>query len=461
MFLTLIITRFLKFHHLLFRICFANHDMIKKITIIIFLLIFATLFLQNCDTTEPPISNQISKTIKLELIDVSCTEAFIGINAKDSILPINMFVYKNDKEIDNFILTKTDTAFIDTTLKPNEMYTYQVFGKMYGDEEKSDTLQVNSLNITSDLFTWETETFGENNNGVLYDVCLINDDNIWAVGEIYSDTSETLYNAVHWDGNSWKLKKIYFDSECSTVEYPPIKSIFAFDSDNILITNGGNIGFFDGENLNVDCAVNQFLTGAINKIWGTSTEDFYAVGNEGNIVHYINGHWKKLDSKTNLNLNDIWGTYKNGEKTIMVVGGNVLENADQIILQIKTDDTVEQINENGIFYPLGSVWFNNNFKFYIGGSGVFSKFYNNQFWSKNISGQYYIYSIRGNGLNDIIACGGLGFISHFNGITWTDNLLNENENNIGNIYSSVFKGNKYCGVGTNINGKAVIVTGVK
>jgi len=435
--------------------------MIKKVIIVAFLLSLTIMLFQNCNTTEPhPTINEKPKAVKLELIDVSCNEAYISINAKDIILPIDLSVYKNEKEISFFRLTKTDTTFIDTTLNPNELYIYQVITNNYGKEE-SDTLQVNTLDITSDLFTWQTITMGEYKNGVLYDVSLISDDDIWAVGEINSDTSKNKFNAVHWDGKMWSLKQIYYFSDCSVVEYPMLKAIFVFDSNKILITNGGSIGFFDGKNVEVDCKVNHLLNGAINKIWGTSIDDFYAVGNKGSIVHYANGQWKKLESKTNLNLNNIWGTNENDNETIIVVGGNLLENTDQVILQIYSDDTVEEINKFGVLYPLGSLWFKNNLKFYIGGAGLFSRHYNDQFWSRKISKQYYLYSIKGNGLNDLIACGGLGFISHFNGVTWTDNLGYDSENSISNIYSSVFKGNKYCGVGTNINGKAIIMTGIR
>ena len=32
--------------------------------------------------------------------------------------------------------------------------------------------------------------------------------------------------------------------------------------------------------------------------------------------------------------------------------------------------------------------------------------------------QYYIFSMRGNNLNDIVAVGGYGAVLHFNGVTW-------------------------------------------
>ncbi len=41
------------------------------------------------------------------------------------------------------------------------------------------------MDTTSHNFTWQTCTFGEHSNSVLYDVAIIDENNIWAVGEIY------------------------------------------------------------------------------------------------------------------------------------------------------------------------------------------------------------------------------------------------------------------------------------
>ena len=188
------------------------------------------------------------------------------------------------------------------------------------------------MDTTSHNFTWQTFTFGNAGAGssVLYDVAIIDENNIWAVGEIYMNDSlgnpdPNAYNAIHWNGTSWELKKIRYYGACSAVEYPPIKAIWAFSENNIVITNGGSIGWFDGINVNLDCVVNPLLTGSINKMWGNSSSDLYAVGNNGNIAHYQNGSWRKIESGTTLNINDILGDFneKTQEWEILVVAANV------------------------------------------------------------------------------------------------------------------------------------------
>ena len=202
-----------------------------------FLLLIVTFILvqqQSCNTTEPPpFKEEPPKAIKLKLLDVSCTEAFINVNADDSVLPVAITLKKDNTALFSFTLTKTDTVVIDTTLQPNINYTYQTTAQIKGKEENSDTLQVKTLNTTSHNFTWQKFEFGGiGGSSVLNDVAIIDENNIWVVGEIYADTTGQAYNAVHWNGTSWELKRIqtYFRGNLITV---PLDGIFAFSSTDI------------------------------------------------------------------------------------------------------------------------------------------------------------------------------------------------------------------------------------
>ncbi len=68
---------------------------------------------------------------------------------------------------------------------------------------------------TSHSFTWQTFEFGDDgaSPSSLKDVAIINDSDIWAVGSVYLNDSTgqpdyNAYNAIHWDGNKWELKRI-------------------------------------------------------------------------------------------------------------------------------------------------------------------------------------------------------------------------------------------------------------
>ncbi len=183
------------------------------------LTIFIIANLLSCDTTEPPkvIIPEQPKAITLKLLDVSCTEAFIEVAAEDSVLPVSLTIKKNEKELISFTLTKTDTVIIDTALSFNNDYTYQTEAEINGKTEESEILQVTTLNITSSNFTWEKYEFGGiGGSSALNDVAIINEDDIWAVGRIYADTTGKAYNAVHWNGSEWELKRIYYYGNCSS-----------------------------------------------------------------------------------------------------------------------------------------------------------------------------------------------------------------------------------------------------
>lgn len=434
----------------------------KNITILTFLLLIINFL--NCDTTEPPIPPvEKPKTIKLNLIDVSCTEAFISITASDTVLPVNITLRKNNIDFFNFFLTRTDTIIIDTTLEAGKLYIYETAAEINREIEKSDTLQVKTLELTSHNFTWQKFYFGNYATSYFNDVTIISEDNIWCVGTFsILDSSEfgyTTYNAVHWDGSEWELKQIYYYGDCSAVKYPTLRAIYVFPDNEIVVTNGGSIGWLNGDSVKLDCGINPLLTGAINKIWGRSSNDFYAVGDNGNIVHYQNGNWSKIESGTDLTVHDIWGIDENDKIKILAIASEIFEMKGKKVLSINSSGVTE-LPGDGLSWSMVTIWFYNKFREYAGGGGIFSKLNNQNIWKEKRFSQYYTYSIRGNGLNDIVICGGFGFVSHFNGEEWMDYIGNGLEEIAGNYYSIVIKENKTAVVGIE-NEKAVVLIGTR
>jgi len=325
------------------------------------------------------------------------------------------------------------------------------------------------MDTTSHDITFQSWTFGTIGSSVLYDVAIINENNIWAVGEInIADTSingYTTYNAVHWDGSNWELKRIYYYGSCSAVEYPPLKAIWAFSENNIVITNGGSIGWFDGNTINLDCNVNPLLTGAINKIWGSSSSDLYVVGNNGNIVHYNGTLWTQIESGTELNINDIWGDYneKTSEWEILAVASNYGTGLEKQILLLK-DNVVINIPTGSQMWPLLTTWFVPNRQYYVAGAGIYQKrLLMEGLWKNNATDitTFATTSIRGNNVNDVIGVGAFGDFIHFNGVNWKNDYQEPLLSN-GSYTEVIVKGDLVVAVGGNqisINSEAVILMG--
>lgn len=428
-------------------------------------LLFLLLPQQSCNTTEPPpFKEELLKAIKLKLLDVSCTEAFIKVSAADTVLPVNITLKKDNTALFSFTLTKTDTVVIDTTLQPNITYSYQTTAQIKGKEENSDTIQVKTLNTTSHNFTWQKFEFGGmGGSSVLYDVAIINENDIWAVGEIYADTTGQAYNAVHWNGSSWELKRIqtYFRGNLITV---PLEGIFAFSSTDIWMVgslpihgNGNDWTMYD-----LRTTVDPNLS--LSKAWGSSSNDMYFVGRAGSIAHYKNGSWSKIESGTDANILDIWSDknpFTNLSEIICTVGRGL----DQAgpwsgIIRIKDNFSTESLDQTGLGQIYGSLWFKSGIKYYIVGDGLYVKTYNDTTkWvnlNRNIT-SYYMSCIRGNGLNDIIVSGAYGELLHNNGSTWKS-FRDQTSLSNGTYYRVAIKGNIVVAVGQDQN-QGIILLG--
>lgn len=277
------------------------------------------------------------------------------------------------------------------------------------------------VDTTSHSFTFQSWTFGEHSGSALYDVAIINDTSIWAVGEIYTNDSLGLpdpkaYNVAYWNGSSWTLHRIMFYTICgqqSTTPYPA-KSIFAFNENDIWIAMlGGQIAKIEnGIQSETICLPWSFT---INKIWGTSSNDLYITGNNGNIAHYQNGSWSSIASGTSLNINDIWGIgEKGGNKIILCSAYNFASGGEKKLISI-SGSTVGEIPwvENRELY---TVWFNTRDKIYAGGEGLFYRTKNE--WKEETLPALFKFRVRGNELNDIWTVGGFGFAAHYNGKSW-------------------------------------------
>lgn len=431
--------------------------MIKAILYSSYLFALLLLFVQ-CDTNEPPTNSAI--TLKLE--DVSCTEVWIELTTTNLSLPATITLKQTNPTGDTKsqilnLNTKDSLLYIDSLI-PNKSYSF-IASHSGSSGISSNELSVTTMDITSHDFTFETFTIGGNAGScILYDVAIINENDIWAVGEInIADTSingYTTYNAVHWDGTEWELKRIKTNS-CGGVEYPPIKAISAFSSDDILFAHiDGSITHYNGIEFINDCSLITQLNGSANKIWGRASNDFYVVSGNGFIAHYNGTIWQRIESGTNTDINDVWGIVDQATEaqTIYCAVSFVFQTGDKKILTIQ-NNKVDSLSWN-TGRRIHSVWTSSNSYLYTAGGGIFEN--KRGFWNEITQVPlYYSRNIRGSGINNIFVCGDFGLFAHFNGSTWKT----YNELYIEGIYFSVaVKGNIVITVGLE-GGKAIIVKG--
>jgi len=362
----------------------------------------------------------------------------------------------------------------DNELQPNKTYNYKVIIQPSNHTAiQSKTVTATTMDTTSHNFSWQTYTFGGvHGSSVLNDVAIINENDIWAVGEIHTAETDQFdsngvwvqpYNAVHWDGNIWELKRIIVNFRGNST-FIPLEGIFAFSSNDIWVVgslpihgDGNNWRIYDVREI-----TNSNLS--LSKAWGTSSNNMYFVGRGGSIAHYNGSGWRKIESPTDLNINDIWGSYNNktGTWEILCVASNIFSSLDRAILNIDTNtQKVTQLPTQPINGTLSSVWFKPNSKYFVtGGGGNFEKYNLSEInWKHSIVSilRYSILKIRGNELNDIFGAGGGGEVLHFNGKT-TKSYYNIAKLVNGNYYSIAVKNNLVIAVGED-NPTAVILIG--
>ncbi len=424
-----------------------------------------TLLLTSC---EEPTSSGVgggSVSVTLSVADVSCTEAWLrvttqGVNLNEG---ATITLYRDDSVRSSFPIYSADTLIYDEGLLPSKTYRYKAtltFKQTSGSITKeSNTAEAVTMDTTSHEFTWQTFTFGgANGSSYLRDVAIINENDIWAVGEIHTedtdqwneDSTEWIqpYNAVHWNGQEWELRRILYRNG-----FWDIHSLLAFSSNDIWFE-----GFvhFDGESFNSLPIPNILIGWQINSMWGLSSEDFYVVGNGGNIAHYQNGTWTKIESGTELHFRDISGY---GGR-IYTVAAKLFSGVNSELYKIENDETT-LVDGTNIGLSSVTVYVLKE-KLYVYGYYRLVHTEGTEGWKEesepvNFDG---FSKIRGTGYNEIAAAGSYGKIYHFNGASWKERRINVNGGALPDYMSVDIKDDVICAVSAPLgNGATAVAIG--
>jgi hypothetical protein len=189
------------------------------------------------------------------------------------------------------------------------------------------------------------------------------------------------------------------------------------------------------------------------------------VGNRGNIAHYNGNKWIKIESGTDKNIYDIYGeyNYKTNKYEILAVASNLLTNIKELDILSIEGNSATKINSEPIAQPLQSLWFKPNRKYYLVGSGIYSKNRLDEKEWKILSwnmAKYFEHSIAAQNVNDIIISGDYNEVLHYNGITWKSYRGLELPNTYGRLLKVSYKSNIVCIVGQN-DSKGILHIGKK
>ncbi|MBC8395358.1 MAG: hypothetical protein H8E08_00110 [Candidatus Marinimicrobia bacterium] len=387
-----------------------------------FLLPFSFLLITACP--DPPKDNTPERdtTIHLEVLSTFTTTAKLYISVDDTTAEWTFGLTRNGEDVLTATVYNNDTTFTDGGLNPGTQYTYQAQWLDDGIAvDSSLNVVTQTMDTTSHNFVWEIDTLGEYGS-YLNDVAIIDENNIWVVGNIETVSGE--YNAAKWDGSEWELMVIY----SNTLD---LYSIQYFNEDDIWVTDYCSPIHWDGnvwtlyhlQNLGLDAC-------AGNAIRGTSSSNIYFVGNGGSIVHYDGSEFTKMESGTEVDLEDIDGT-EDGEH--LIVSGFDLfgYNNTSPLLHIHNGE-ITKVYEST--YPWGNEedWGRIEAIEVIGDTVYLSTWGRDWIAYNYLTGEAreYLYNsipefygmrmvdVCSNGINDILLAGAFPATLHFNGVSW-------------------------------------------
>jgi hypothetical protein len=310
-----------------------------------------------------------------------------------------------------------------------------------------------NVDTTSHAFRWQVDMIGDGLSNGFSDIAVLNDSLAYAVGEVYlNDTSGNLdpilYNYAKWDGNNWKVKRLYYHFQTDSA-IGPIYSIFAITENDVWF-GFGNLVHWDGQLFQSFAIPPAIAPPRANKIWGTSDNNLYVVGPDGHIVHFDGTQWELLQTGSTLQVFDIWGVKSEGggQDQILAVGSDGI---NKKLLSIQ-GTSITSVTDSGLSASIFGVWFVPNQKYYVVGAGIGQKdILDNNLWSVYRPGVVTSYTsdgVRGNATNDVFVTGDFMEIVHFNGSTWY-NYRNEIPYASGGFAKVAVKGNLVIAVGFN------------
>ena len=419
-----------------------------------FLLLLSASF--SCKDS-PSASDNVNVTLTFE--DASCIETWLRLKIENATAPYSVTLIRDGNPLATLNILSSDTLLIDEGLAPSTTYTYRASVTLDNNfVVQSSDAPARTMDTTSHNWIFDPPVLlGDGSSSVLFDVAIINDTLAYAVGEIYKQDSlgnwdPLPYNLVKWDGNLWELRRVTVAFRGNSVTVP-LEGIFALSATDIWVAGSipihGDGVYWNGFDI-------QMLVGAgatVSRIWGAPS-NMYFVGRAGNIVHYNGTSWTRLESGTTLDVYDIYGI--GGD--VIAVAAKQFVNLDRRILRL-TPGRVDSIPSTGIPYSLNGVWFTTR-SHYVVGAGMYSApdLSSSTVW-KALTPQvtnYYLYTIRGQGRNDIVSAGGFGEFLHFNGVSWRS-YRNQLALSSGSYRSVSIRDNLCIAVGYNSPRAAVVI----
>jgi hypothetical protein len=284
----------------------------------------------------------------------------------------------------------------------------------------------NFPDTTSHVVFWRTDTIGFGGASSVRDIAIINDNDIWAVGEFYLKDSSggidpKLFNVLRWNGTKWDGYRLTFELG-GTSYLNSAYAVIAFGPNDIWIANDAPT-HWDGQQLNlVDYRGVTF--GEVHRFFGYSNTDFYTVGSTGKLSHYNGQFFEAIPTGVSSFLWDITGVKQQFYIASFTFGNQIRpsgifeysRNQFQFLFPGPSDSSIFRalVNCFGLWMsPQGTFWA-------LGEAFVFKPIESHLPIPGINPYQSVLRTIKGLADNDVWISGSDGVIMHFNGATWRE-----------------------------------------
>jgi len=380
-------------------------------------------------------------SLVLKLKEADLTSVTLSLHTAGLTYPAALTLTRNSQPVQTFSLNQPDTTLLDTALTPSTGYSWQaIWKKTETTFLKGEPVTGRTMDTTSHDFTWRLDTLGAPGS-ILWDVAIVNDTCVWVVGELFTKPYDSFerYNAAMWNGKVWKKFRFAVQNWSNTTSVQILRCIWNDGSGLWIFSEIG--AYIKISNLGSIVKTGKTLErkGTPNKIWGDKQDQFYLVGTDGSITRYNGSTFTLMESRTTVDLLDVWGT-PNGE--VWACGTYYFGNAElklpSVLLRLKGNrwETV-LAEENAVGAPQNEIptsRFTSVFKlpgsdrlYLTTGWGVFTYSFTTARWQwvdKLVSPGFpppelgFPFEIRGTAANNLIAAGYHNSLVHFNGSTW-------------------------------------------
>ncbi|MBC8215014.1 MAG: T9SS type A sorting domain-containing protein [Candidatus Marinimicrobia bacterium] len=279
------------------------------------------------------------------IIDIQCNQAPHGFDRiftpyidDTLIVDLNTVIYNDSPTIFEISENELITLLNEVTLLyiPTEVETLnvEVTGFDSLDVNLTETVNITTYSRIDDTshpldVSWEIDTLGIYFSN-LRDVAIVNENDIWAVGEIRTNVenpSLDMKNLVHWNGVEWEMTNVLLGGLAYAIEY--------FQDNDIWIILEGFPTHWDGNEWTLFHLQNMGLDVHILKaLWSSSSENIYFVGDQGSLVHYNGIEFTQIESGTEIDLRGVSGS-EDGEHVFAVGFSNTTGHS--IVLEIENN----------------------------------------------------------------------------------------------------------------------------